>query len=160
MPLGPPPGLANAVTRRSAARRNAPVRGTPYAGSVTALESLAESTYVLLTTFRRDGRPVPTPVWAVRDGDALVVWTVADSGKVKRIRRDGSVTVAPCTARGRPLGEAVAGRATLTGPVPHDRRVRALFGRKYGLFGRLVMLGSRIRRGREGTVGVRITVAG
>lgn len=126
---------------------------------MTTLDSLADATYVLLTTYRRDGRAVPTPVWAVRDGDALIVWTVAGSGKVKRIRRSGAVTVAPCTFRGRPLGEAVAGRATLTGPVLHDRRIRSLMGRKYGLVGRLSMWGSRIRRGRDGTVGVRITLA-
>jgi PPOX class probable F420-dependent enzyme len=127
---------------------------------VTALDSLAGAKYVLLTTFRRDGRAVPTPVWAVRDGDALVVWTVAGSGKVKRIRRGGEVTVAPCTFRGRPLGEAVTGHATVTGPVLHDRRIRSLMGRKYGLTGRLSMAASRIRRGVDGTVGVRITVTG
>ncbi|MEV5447304.1 PPOX class F420-dependent oxidoreductase, partial [Streptomyces sp. NPDC052644] len=65
-------------------------------GGVTDLDRLAAEKYVLLTTFRKDGRAVSTPVWAVRDDDTLAVWTVADSGKVKRIRRDGTVTVAPC----------------------------------------------------------------
>ena len=60
---------------------------------MTELDRLAAEKYVLLTTFRKDGRAVPTPVWAVRDGDALAVWTVSDAGKVKRIRRDGRVTV-------------------------------------------------------------------
>lgn len=124
------------------------------------LDRLAGEKYVLLTTFRKDGRAVATPVWAVRDGDALVVWTVADSGKVKRLRRSSALTVAPCDFRGRPRGEAVAGHAVLTGPVTHDRHLRALMGRKYGLVGRLSMFGSRLRRGRDGTVGVRITLTG
>jgi PPOX class probable F420-dependent enzyme len=122
------------------------------------LDRLAGEPYVLLTTFRRDGRAVSTPVWAVRDGDALMVWTVAASGKVKRIRRDGTVTLAACDFRGNPRGDTVAGHATLTGSVAGDDRVRRLIARKYGLIGRMSMLGSRIRRGRDGTVGVRITL--
>ncbi|MGK5676415.1 PPOX class F420-dependent oxidoreductase, partial [Micromonospora sp. URMC 106] len=84
---------------------------------MTTLDRLASEKYVLLTTFRKDGRAVPTPVWAVRDGDALAVWSAADSGKVKRIRRSGDVTVAPCDVRGRPHGEAVPAHATLCGPA-------------------------------------------
>jgi len=121
-----------------------------------ALDRLAGETYLSLTTFRRDGRAVATPVWAVRDGDVLVVWTVADSGKVKRMRRSGTVAVAPCDFRGDLRGDPVAGHATLTGSVAGDGRVRKLIARKYGLIGRISMLGSRIRRGRHGTVGVRI----
>lgn len=124
---------------------------------MTDLDELAAEKYVLLTTFRRDGRAVPTPVWAVRDGDALAVWTVADSGKVKRIRRDGAVTVAPCDVRGRPHGPAVRGRATLCDPA-ETRRIRGLLKQKYRLLGRLTLLGSRLRRGEQGTVGVRVTL--
>ncbi|MEU6182867.1 PPOX class F420-dependent oxidoreductase [Streptomyces coeruleorubidus] len=65
-----------------------------------SVERLAACRYVLLTTFRRDGRAVPTPVWVMRDGDCLAVWSVADAGKVKRIRNSGRVTVAPCDWRG------------------------------------------------------------
>ncbi|MEH0935722.1 PPOX class F420-dependent oxidoreductase [Micromonospora psammae] len=124
---------------------------------MTELDRLAAEKYVLLTTFRKDGRAVPTPVWAVRDGDTLAVWTAADSGKVKRIRRDGTVTVAPCDVRGRPHGEAVPGHAVLSGPQDSDR-VRDLIKQKYRLVGRLSLLGSRLRRGRGGTVGIRVTV--
>ena len=44
---------------------------------------LRRSEYISLTTYRRTGVPVPTPVWAAPDGDSLVVWTRADSGKEK-----------------------------------------------------------------------------
>lgn len=126
---------------------------------MTDLDRLAAEKYVLLTTFRKDGRAVPTPVWAVQDGDALAVWTVSDSGKVKRIRRDGKVTVAPCDVRGNPHGEAVPGHAAIC-DVTGTRRVRDLLKRKYRLLGRLSLLGSRLRRGERGTVGLRITLDG
>lgn len=130
----------------------------PYPGGVTTLDRLAAEKYILLTTFRKDGRAVPTPVWAVRDGEALAAWTVADSGKVKRIRRDGAVTVAPCDIRGRPHGEAVSGHATICDPAG-TRRVRELLKQKYRMVGRLSLLGSRLRRGEGGTVGIRVTLA-
>ncbi|WP_433611491.1 PPOX class F420-dependent oxidoreductase [Dactylosporangium sp. CA-139114] len=125
---------------------------------MTTVERLGEEQYLLVTTFRRDGTPVPTPVWAARDGDALMVWTVRDSGKVKRIRRDGKVTVAPCTVRGKATGPAVAAHATLLGPEG-GAAVRELIKRKYGLKGRLFVWASIRRRGADATVGVRITLS-
>lgn len=124
------------------------------------VDRLAAEKYVLLTTYRRDGRAVATPVWVVRDGDALAVWTARDSGKVKRVRRDGAVTVAPCDVRGRLRGEPVPGRASLIGSEADLARVRALIRRKYPVLGPLTLLASRIRRGREGTVGIRIRLTG
>ncbi|KKK05192.1 PPOX class F420-dependent oxidoreductase [Micromonospora sp. HK10] len=124
---------------------------------MTDLDRLAAEKYVLLTTFRKDGRAVPTPVWAVRDGNALAVWTVSDSGKVKRIRRDGRVTVAPCDVRGRPHGEPVPGHAAVSDPAG-TRRIRGLLKQKYRMIGRLSLLGSRLRRGESGTVGLRIVL--
>jgi PPOX class probable F420-dependent enzyme len=124
----------------------------------SAITRLAAGKYLLVTTFRRDGRAVPTPVWVVRDGhDALGVWTKADSGKVKRIRNRGDVLLSVCDVRGGPSGEQLLGRAEILGPEGTER-YRALLARKYGLLGRLGLLGSRLRRGREGTIGVRITL--
>ncbi|MCE7083096.1 PPOX class F420-dependent oxidoreductase [Streptomyces sp. ST2-7A] len=116
---------------------------------------LGAGKYLLVTTFRRNGRAVPTPVWVVAGDDALFVWTVADSGKVKRLRNRADVLLAPCDVRGRPTGPAVPGRAELLDAAgsEHSRR---LIARRYGLFGRLTLLGSRLRRGRSGTIGVRI----
>ena len=96
------------------------------------MAALPESTYVSLTTFRRTGVPVATPVWAAPDGDSLVVWTRADSGKVKRLRHTSRVTVAPCDVRGRVHGPAVDGVAEF---VDHADRPQALAAlrRTYGL---------------------------
>ncbi|MEU7609312.1 PPOX class F420-dependent oxidoreductase [Micromonospora sp. NPDC049204] len=124
---------------------------------MTTLDRLSAEKYLLLTTFRKDGRAVPTPVWAVRDGEALAVWTGADSGKVKRIRNNGKVTVAPCDVRGRPHGAEVSAHATIYGGGDTGR-VRDLLKHKYRLIGRLSLLGSRLRRGEGGTVGIRLTL--
>jgi PPOX class probable F420-dependent enzyme len=74
--------------------------------------ALPDAEYVSLTTFRRSGAAVATPVWAAPDGGTLVVWTRADSGKVKRLRHTARVLVAPCDVRGRLTGPAVEGVAS------------------------------------------------
>ncbi|MGI8777878.1 MAG: PPOX class F420-dependent oxidoreductase [Acidimicrobiales bacterium] len=63
---------------------------------------LGDEKYLLLTTFRRNGDPVPTPVWVVAldDGD-IGFWTGSGSGKVKRLAHTARVTVQPCNARGQ-----------------------------------------------------------
>ncbi|MEU7550797.1 PPOX class F420-dependent oxidoreductase [Streptomyces sp. NPDC044571] len=96
------------------------------------LEELNRGKYVSLTTFRKDGTAVATPVWAVADGDELYVWTRSDSWKVKRIRNNGRVTVSACDVRGRvPQGARVLeGEARLLDEAGL-KRVRALMARKY-----------------------------
>ncbi|WP_414494567.1 hypothetical protein [Streptomyces sp. S399] len=67
--------------------------------------------------------------------------------------------MAPCDVRGRPHGEAVPGHATIADPESTNR-VRGLLKQKYRLIGRLSLLGSRLRRGEGGTVGLRIVLDG
>jgi PPOX class probable F420-dependent enzyme len=79
--------------------------------------ALARERHISLTTFKRDGRTASTPVWVVSDdGRRLLVWTGADTWKVKRIRRDTRVRVAASDARGRVRGETFNGTARLLGP--------------------------------------------
>lgn len=118
---------------------------------------LAAAQYVLLTTFRKDGSAVGTPVWAVGDRQQLLVWTATDSYKVKRLRRDPRLTLAICDARGRPRSEAVPGTGVVL-DAEGSERTRTLIARKYGIVGRVLMLGSVLRRGRSGTVGVACTL--
>lgn len=66
--------------------------------------------YMLLTTFGRDGRAVPTPVHAYLIDERLFFITDVRSGKAKRLRRNPHVTIAPCTVRGAPKGETVHAR--------------------------------------------------
>lgn len=124
----------------------------------TITRALAEARYVSLTTFRRSGEPVATPVWVVGDGGSLGVWTVRDSGKVKRIRREPAVEVAPCDVRGNPYGPPVPARARIL-DREETARIRQLLLRKYGLLGRTLMALSRWRRGEDATVGISITLS-
>lgn len=123
----------------------------------TTADELAAARYVALTSYRRDGTPVATPVWVVGEGDGLAVWTPRNTFKVKRIQRNPAVTVAPCTFRGELLGAEVPGHAEVM-DAAGTNRVRAALGRKYGLMGRLSVFGSRLRRGANGTVGIRIAL--
>jgi uncharacterized protein len=86
--------------------------------------------YLSLTSFRRDGTGVATPVWFVESGGRLLVETDAASYKVRRIRRDPRVTIAPCTATGRLRGNPVPARAELL-PDAELARVQRLLARKY-----------------------------
>ena len=108
---------------------------------------------VLLTTFRKDGTPVSTPLWAALDGDRLVMWTVTDSWKVKRIRRNPAVTLQPCSYSGKPHGEQIDAKAVVLGPDETDH-VRSVIIKKYGIMGFLTVKGSLLRRGKSGTVGL------
>jgi uncharacterized protein len=96
------------------------------------LGDLAKQRYVSLTTFRPDGTTASVPVWVVSDnGERLLVWTGAGTWKVKRIRRDPRVLVAPADYRGRELGPRAEAQARVLGPEAADVVV-PLLRRKYG----------------------------
>ncbi|MFE4452507.1 PPOX class F420-dependent oxidoreductase [Streptomyces sp. NPDC056796] len=76
------------------------------------LQDFARSEYVSLTTYRKDGTPVATPVWAAVDGDTLYVWTRSDSWKVRRLRNDPRVLVTVCDVRGRVADGAPSAEGT------------------------------------------------
>ncbi|UYQ65414.1 PPOX class F420-dependent oxidoreductase [Streptomyces peucetius] len=95
-------------------------------------DKFASARYVSVTTFRKDGTGVATPVWFAVDGGELFVWTRTDSWKVKRLRRDSRVVVTVCDARGRitdgaPTAEGTARLLDDSG----TRSVRRLLSRKY-----------------------------
>jgi len=114
--------------------------------------SLAHERYISLTTFKRDGTPVSTPVWVVSDdGRRLLVWSGARTWKVRRLRRDSRVLVAPSSFRGVERGARVSGLARI---VP-DPGVDRLLRRKYGLLKRAVDLLNR-RSGPDAWVAVEI----
>ncbi len=109
---------------------------------------LAEARYALLTTYRRSGAGVPTPVGVlVRDGK-MYCSTDARSGKVKRVRRQPRVEVAPCTRRGQPTGPSLPGHArVLEGPEAAELAAAfdALWTRQWGLLWRLGSFIERLR---------------
>ncbi|MBP2324080.1 PPOX class probable F420-dependent enzyme [Kibdelosporangium banguiense] len=120
------------------------------------LARLADSKYVLVTTFRKDGTKVSTPVWSARDGEELIFWTRSDSWKVKRLRRNQNVELAECDLRGKPKSEPIPGVARLL-DAAETARMRRVMARKYGPSGWLVIYSSRIFRGAKGTLCYAVT---
>jgi PPOX class probable F420-dependent enzyme len=101
------------------------------------LDSLRGHKYCLLTTFRRSGEPVPTPVWfGLGDDGRLYLRSETVVGKVKRVRNDPRVRVAPCTMRGKPQGPPVEGRARLL-PQEEEERAERAIAANYGAFRRM-----------------------
>jgi uncharacterized protein len=102
---------------------------TAYCADLNVIGDLAARRTISLTTFKRDGTPVSTPVWVVTDdGRRLLVWTGRSTWKAKRIRRDPRVLVAPSTFRGRERGPRVEGRARILDGYD----VKPLVREKYG----------------------------
>jgi len=73
--------------------------------------AFAGQKYLSLETLRKNGQPVRTPVWFAESEHGVVIFTNPNSGKVKRMRRQPGVRVAPCTARGAVTGEWAEGGA-------------------------------------------------
>ncbi len=94
--------------------------------------------YVSLTSFKRDGTGVATPVWFVAEDGRLLVQTGGESFKVRRIRRNPHVTVAPCGASGRTSGPAVSATAEIL-PDADVEHVRGLVSHKYRIDRMLIM---------------------
>jgi uncharacterized protein len=100
------------------------------------LDVLRGHKYALLVTFKRDGEPVPTPVWfGLGDDGRAYTRSEATAWKVKRIARDPHVRIGPCDARGKPRGALIEARARVLGPGHQDAE-RAIAG-NYGLGRRL-----------------------
>ena len=92
-----------------------------------SFDELRGAKYTLLVTHKRSGEPVPTPVWAGLGSDGkLYIRTEADVAKVKRVRNDPRVKVAPCGSRGQPRGELIEGRARIVAPDEEEHAERAI----------------------------------
>jgi uncharacterized protein len=92
--------------------------------------AIHDKKYISLTTFRKTGAPVATPVWFGEEGGKLYVMTRSDMAKVKRIRNNPRVRVAACTIRGKVTGSEFAGTARLLPPEEHPGARRTIT-RKY-----------------------------
>ena len=121
---------------------------------------VGDEKFVSLTTFKRNGDAIASPMWIVGDGEQLLAWTPADASKVKRVRRDPRVTLTAC---GR-TGKVKAGRPTFDGTAEvitdpaSVARTESLIKRKYGAEFRVVTLIETIAaRGRKPRVVLRIT---
>lgn len=101
------------------------------------VSALTKQRYISLTTFRRDGRPVATPVWFAFDGDRILVWTDKVSGKAKRIRATGRATVAPSSSLGKSTGPEYEASACMLPDEQFEQAMR-LLTKKYRMLKPLV----------------------
>jgi uncharacterized protein len=113
---------------------------------VGAFDDLASRRTVVVTTYKRDGTAVPTPVNVVVDDDRAYFRTWSTTGKVKRLGRDPRVLIAPSTFRGKPVGQEIAATARLLAPDEEQPVREALAGKYPILQGRLVPMVHRVRR--------------
>jgi hypothetical protein len=118
---------------------------------VNSLDQFSKKKYLNLETFRKSGESMCTPVWFVQDGDILYVRTMANSGKVKRIRNNGRVNIVPCKMDGSSTGTWVSVNAKEINDVEIFNKVNRLLDRKYGLMRKMFSLGSA-RQGRQDTI--------
>ena len=97
---------------------------------MAAFSSFAGQRYLNLESLRKNGAAVQTPVWFAQDGATIFVYTTADSGKARRIRRDVAVRIAPCDIRGKLNGEWLDARAAPVAGAEFERGMM-LLDRKY-----------------------------
>ena len=112
---------------------------------MSTFEPLQGQQYLNLETFRRSGLGMKTPVWFVQDGSTLYVRTIANSGKVKRIRNNGQVNIAPCKVDGALLGEWIPAAAREVTDADTAAKVDRLLDKKYGLLKKMFALSSAIQ---------------
>lgn len=108
---------------------------------------LARERYVSLSTFRKSGVEVKTPIWFASDPQdprRLWMYTNGKSGKVKRIRNSGRSRVAACDARGKVHGPWLDATSRIETDPRRMQRAFDLLVRKYGWQARLLLVGVRI----------------
>ncbi|WP_326653603.1 MULTISPECIES: PPOX class F420-dependent oxidoreductase [unclassified Streptomyces] len=123
-------------------------------------EDFADAKYISVTTFRKDGTGVATPVWFAVDGGEIFFWTRSDSWKVKRLRNNSRVVVTVCDVRGRIVDGApgAEGTARLLDEVGMGA-VRKLLARKYTWqFWLVDWPATIVRRGKRPHTGIAVTI--
>jgi PPOX class probable F420-dependent enzyme len=101
--------------------------------------------FLSLETYRKNGQTIKSPMWFAQDNDALYLWTMADTSKVKRIRNNPHVNIAPCKRMGEVTGEWMTAHATIDDSPIVVAQVEAMLLKKVGLFFRIFRFIDAIR---------------
>ena len=113
--------------------------------STANVKPFAGEKYLNLETYRKSGVAVATPVWFAEDAGVFYIYSLADAGKVKRIRNNPRVRVMPCDMRGKPKGEWIEARALILDAAGAERAHRFL-DKKYGLIKKIGGLYSKLMK--------------
>ncbi|MBU6360967.1 MAG: PPOX class F420-dependent oxidoreductase [Chloroflexi bacterium] len=97
------------------------------------LKQFKDQEFLSLETFRKNGIGVKTAIWFAQEGDMLYLWTRGNSGKVKRIRNNARVNIAPCKRFGEVTGEWTAAQASVDDSDDAVQHVVTLLRQKLGL---------------------------
>ena len=112
---------------------------------------------ISIETYRKNGQPVRTPVWFLKEDGILVVHTDDNTGKIKRIRRNPKVRVAPSKFRGEPKADYIDATAQLETDPETVKKYYMLIYKKYGLMGSFTKLLQRFSRSKAKDIIIRIT---
>ncbi len=108
------------------------------------LAQFANQNYLNMESYRKSGEAIRTPLWFVQDGDVLYFYTVAHSFKVKRLKNNPRIRIAPCDMRGNLKGDWVDATARVldTAEASHADN---LLNQKYGLLKRTLNFFAKLR---------------
>ena len=123
--------------------------------SNSALSQFSGHKYLNLESYRKTGVAVATPVWFAQDGNELYIYSLAEAGKVKRIRNNPRVRVMPCDFRGGPKGDWADASARIIDGAEADKAQR-LLDKKYGLMKRIGNIYSRIMNRSRAAIAIRL----
>ncbi len=121
--------------------------------------ALSGQKYINLTTFRRDGSPVTTPVWFAREGEVLYITTYDGTGKVKRLRANERVEIAASDARGKARGPVQVAHGRVVADAGEGVRAEAALRRTYGWQYRVIRLMTNLASRRRTSTATRIYLA-
>ena len=111
--------------------------------------------YLNLESVKRDGTPVQTPVWFAEEEGVLYVYTLANAWKVKRVRRNSHIRIAPCTMHGTVIGPWVKAEATIMDATTAAHG-HALLRHKYGWMKGIGDLFSRLLHRERVVIAIRV----
>jgi PPOX class probable F420-dependent enzyme len=121
-------------------------------GELGALSRFEGEKVISLETYRRNGQPVRTPIWFLKENGILYVHTDDSTGKVKRIRQNSKVAVAPSHFRGKPKAEFIEARAELETSPGTVEKYRSQIYKKYGFQGTFTKFLQRFSRSKANDI--------
>lgn len=126
---------------------------------MTTVTQWKDQEFLSLETFRKNGVGVKSPMWFAQEGDLLYLWTISDSAKVKRIRNNPQVNIAPCQRFGEVTGAWVSAHASVDESVAAVQHVETLLSKKVGIGYAIFRLIDRLRDKQRGAYRVCITLS-